>query len=273
MSWERIESSSSGALARRFLDMFLRRYERQDSRIIWRGEPRIYEQGIVPSIDRPRNDKRLLTAESYERRLEEEKAWYCDWWEQMLPLVLPRDLRNPKRGDDVPELDWLNFAAHHGCPTRLVDWAESPWVALYFACSKAMGQPGRVWAFDTIQLEAVLHRRWDDWGVPSSGDARDISKAAFTVTDHRWVVTQYNHRAPLRMASQQGLFTIASRLGERHDGLLDELVPEGAKWVVQIQSSDKPGLLDLLRGMGVHHESLQYPMLDQAAGDVVPRLG
>ncbi|GJM24414.1 MAG: hypothetical protein DHS20C16_08290 [Phycisphaerae bacterium] len=43
-------------------------------------------------------------------------------------------------------MDWLILMQHNGVPTRLLDWSESPLVALFFAVSQDEKVDGELWA-------------------------------------------------------------------------------------------------------------------------------
>lgn len=41
---------------------------------------------------------------------------------------------------------------HYSCPTRLLDWTLSPYVALYFAVEQSPESDGAVWFFPSSAL-------------------------------------------------------------------------------------------------------------------------
>lgn len=123
-------------------------------------------------------------------------------------------LINPRPTDCF---DWLFIMQHHGVPTRLLDWSESPLTATFFAVSENQHLDGALWMLLPIELNrhSSIEPEYP-YDIPSFEDVLlknyTPESIASETTSRLNPIAAIAPRNSLRMHSQLGVFTVQHRL-------------------------------------------------------------
>ena len=112
--------------------------------------------------------------------------------------------------------EWLTIMQHHRVPTRLLDWTESPLVALYFAVTSSADEDGALWVLEPTSLNRVskISPDYDNY-IPNFEDQITSSYSpsalrAETMTKLEPIAIIGPRNTP-RMQAQLGVFTVIHR--------------------------------------------------------------
>lgn len=172
------------------------------------------------------------------------------------------------------KLAWLATMQHYGVPTRLLDFTESPYVALYFALESFRPQAGRDFAVFAVDYSAIMDcslarvAECDVNFVETQASVHGRQDLVFERLDAAgyeiaWVAepTQFN----ARLDRQAGSFLLSVRCGLRISEILISPVyrrVDVKKFV--IPQDLYPSAFALLRKMNITSKSL-YGDLDGLA--------
>ena len=160
---------------------------------------------------------------------------------------------------------WLSLMQHYRLPTRLLDWSESPLVALFFALEGPTDDTdGAIWAMMPTRLNLNQIPGRENILLPQASELRTLLTQAFgaTTTDSRTLAVEPN-QSDLRHMMQQAVFTI-------HGGNIPTNELPGSEHFVariRIPAASKGYFRQLLPLYGISRANL-FPDLENLAKEL-----
>lgn len=199
-----------------------------------------------------------------------------DWFRRR--AVLYHSLASIAEGRS-DHFDYLFFMQHNRVPTRLLDWSENPYIALYFALTSAPPnavEDAAVWVLSpTAWNQKSLGEQWGPRG-PLSLEDQEVSgyapRLSIEIPQLRAMrdesVAMYGISNSQRMVAQRGVFTIFGRSTAPMEEMYDsEAYPQQSLTKIVVPPEAIAELLDTLVSCGFT-DSVAYPDLEGLAMEI-----
>lgn len=229
-------------------------YQKHGLRLWYRGEENA-ELTLVPSIQRSK------------KRIDSERYITNDFY-----IRAKQILNNPPAKHNYA--GWVSLMQHYGMPTRMLDWSQSPLIAVFFATETYKEVPetdAGVWV-----LAPGLLNEMEGFGnciYPIDADTtQEMLLPAFKHSHHNpdvgdKILACSSTEKDLRMYAQQSNFTVHNSLRR-----LEDICDENMLYKIIIPACRKKYFIDSLRVFGITEGSI-YPDLDHISSDLIDSYG
>ena len=205
-------------------------------------------------------------------------------------LTLEGDLLSRFKQRSIPfqarpmtdEWDLLFFMQHFGIPTRLLDWSESPLMALFFAVTSAphsLGDRGKpvfsndaaIWVLDPFQWnKRAVDLRSFDGKILTTDDANagSYSPVGDCSVMKDFPIALYGAHNSQRIVAQRGAFVCFGKDTRPMDEIYtSESFEKGSLTKISISKGKLPHFHDALKNHGIT-DSVVFPDLDGLAREI-----
>jgi hypothetical protein len=183
-------------------------------------------------------------------------------------------------GPAADDWDLLFYMQHYGVPTRLLDWSESPFVALFFAL-----QPRRDGYTDDPVIWMCDPQAWNSALMPfAPGEERILGKDHRRMSDYGFgedieryrdepLMLKGSYNSP-RIVAQRGSFTIFGRdfRGLQEIATENEKMPKEALQGLHIDRTKAQDIFSSLLKKGIT-ETFVYPDMEGLSLEVARKYG